>query len=109
MTTKEKFEMYKSKESFIAYIDRAFKAHPENSSIAKVEYEVFEKELNDDKYFQEFIVVTFNGGARSVRNANCNSNMANLVELGKLVKGGYYDEVEYYNSLTKNGFKKVVF
>lgn len=53
----------------------------------------------------EYIVVTFRGGAISVRNATMNSMSANLRELSKLVNGGYYNEVETYKNL-KGGIKK---
>ena len=108
MTINEKIEMYKGKKAFISYLSKAFEARPAGSSVAKVEYEVYEKEFNGAPMFQEMLVVTFDGGAKSVRNVNGNSNMTNLVELGKLVNGGYYDEVEYYNNLDKNGFERVV-
>ena len=110
MTISEKIEMYKGKQAFINYLSKAFESRPAGSSVAKVEYEVYEKEIDESTtYFAEFLVVTFDGGAKSVRNVNGNSNMTNLVELGKLVNGGYYDEVEYYRSLTNNGFSLVVF
>lgn len=45
---------------------------------------------------EEFIVIQFEGGGISVRNATGNSTVANIAELAKLLNGGYYDEVEYY-------------
>ncbi len=108
MTIIEKIEMYKGKEDFITYINKAFQRQPAGSSVDRVEYEVYEKEISPGTtYFQEFIVVTFNGGAKSVRNVNGNSNMTNLVELGKLVNGGYYDEVSFYEGLEECGFMRV--
>ena len=55
----------------------------------------------DEVLDQEYIVVRFVGGAISVRNVTYNSLPANIVELGKLLNGGYYDEVEYYIELKK--------
>ena len=43
-----------------------------------------------------YIVVTFQGGGISVRNANMNSLTANIQELSKMLNGGYYAEVEQY-------------
>lgn len=55
----------------------------------------------DEVLDQEYIVVHFVGGAISVRNATNNSLKANIAELGKLLNGGYYDEVEDYIGLKK--------
>lgn len=55
----------------------------------------------DEVLGREYIVVHFVGGAISVRNATYNSLPANIVELGKLLNGGYYDEVEDYIKLRK--------
>lgn len=56
----------------------------------------FEKIFLERVGFDEFIVVQFEGGGISVRNATGNSTIANVAELAKLLNGGYYDEVEYY-------------
>lgn len=105
MTVGEQIEMYKGKKSFIEYINKAFEASPAGSSVAKVEYEVYTKEWHGEPVFQEYLVVTFKGGMKSVRNINGNSNMTNLVELGKLVNGDYYDEVPEYIALDSYGFE----
>ena len=55
----------------------------------------------DEVLGREYIVVCFVGGAISVRNATFNSLPANIVELGKLLNGGYYYEVENYIELKK--------
>lgn len=55
----------------------------------------------DEVLGREYIVVHFVGGAISVRNVTYNSLPANIVELGKLLKGGWYDEVESYIKLKK--------
>lgn len=55
----------------------------------------------DEVLGREYIVVHFVGGAISVRNVTYNSLPANIVELGKLLNGGYYDEVEGYIELKK--------
>ena len=66
-------------------------------NIISIELDIFKTE-NEKTY--EYIVVTFKGGAISVRNANINSMSANLYEISKLVNGGYYNEVEEYQNLT---------
>lgn len=55
----------------------------------------------DEVLGQEYIVVRFVGGSISVRNATYNSLTANVAELGKLLNGGYYTEVENYIALRK--------
>ena len=55
----------------------------------------------DEVLDQEYIVVRFVGGEISVRNATYNSLAANIAELGKLLNGGYYAEVEDYIELKK--------
>ena len=107
MTISEKIEMYKGKKAFITYLNKAFEARPDGSSVTKVAYEVYTKEFNGEPVFQEYLIVTFDGGAKSVRSINGNSNMTNLVELGKLVNGGYYDEVPGYEAMSECGFEYV--
>ena len=65
-------------------------------SIRSIELDIFKTE--DGKTY-EYIVVTFKGGAISVRNATINSMSANLYEISQLVNGGYYNEVETYQNL----------
>lgn len=56
-----------------------------------------------DKHLEEYLVVEYEGGEYAVRNANANSNGANLREIAKLVNGGYYEENERFESLFKDG------
>lgn len=56
-----------------------------------------EFELNDTEY--AFIVVVFKNDTKSVRNVRMNSFHENIRELGKLLDGGYYSEVEWYEKL----------
>ena len=102
----------KLKKEFVDALNTAFQVRPRTHSVVKVELEVYSKVINNEyvtnhTYYQEYLVVTFSGGAKSVRNANANSNTANFREIGKLIDGGYYDEVEAYNKLEAAGFTKV--
>ena len=106
MTIIKKIEMYRDKKVFVDNISKAFEASA-GSSVVKIDYEVYEKDFCGETLFQEFLVVTFRGGAKSVRNANGNSNTANFRELGKLIDGGYYDEVPFYDELEERGFLRV--
>lgn len=52
-----------------------------------------------------YIVIVFQGGAMSVRNVTANSLSANLQELGQIINGGYYAEVDAYMKLKKEQAK----
>lgn len=87
---------YKKKAAFIKAINNAFKTENE-TSVTGVEYQVFYSKEHD--CYQEFLVVTYRGGAIAARNVNINSDAANFAEIGKLIYGGYYEEVEWYRSV----------
>lgn len=107
MTIIEKVEMYKDKKMFVDNISKAFEVEPAGSTVEKVDYEIYTKEFNGTTYFEEYIVVTYRGGAKAARNATCNSNTANFITIGTLLNGGYYDEVERYMNLESNGYERV--
>jgi hypothetical protein len=73
--------------------------------VTSIDYEVYKKEINEDTtYFAEYIIVNFFGGNKSVRLVNGNSCTANFREIGKLLDGGYYEEVRDYETLDDRGF-----
>lgn len=89
-------------------------------SIDKIEYEVWTKpvplealnnildtEVKID--YREYIVVHYNGGAIAPRNVNINSLQANFREIGLLLDGGYYTEVDAYKALPENGYVKSIY
>ncbi len=101
MTTEEKIAMFKDKRDFITNISKAFEARPNGTTVVSVDYEVYKRDAeNGNTYYREYLIVTFKGGAISVKNVSGNSNTANLRTLGTMVDGGYYEEVLDYN-LTK--------
>jgi hypothetical protein len=109
MTITEKLEMFKEKRNFIKNISKAFEAKPKGSSVQSVDYEVYRRDdAGDHTYFREYLVVTFFGGGKSVKNISGNSNTANLRALGSIVDGGYYDEIQDYEMVQTLG-EKVVF
>lgn len=75
--------------------------------VVDVRYEAYESE--NDSEPREFIIITFFGGAISVRNVHMNSHSAILRELGRLVDGDYYDEVDYYNRLRHDDKWELIF
>ena len=108
----EKITVFKEKKAFIDALNLVFQVKPRKHSVQSVAYEVYSKAITNEfvtnhTYYQEFLVVTFDGGSISVRNVNGNSCTANLREVSKLVDGGYYDEVEFYKSLEACGFMQV--
>ncbi len=112
MNNEERITMFKEKKMFIDGLNAAFQISPKKHSIVSVNYEVYSKVINNEyvtnhTYYQEFLVVIFDGGAISVRNVNGNSCTANFRELGKLLDGGYYEEVELYKALEINDFERV--
>lgn len=102
MTVEEKIKMYQRKKSFIDNISKALMLS--DNTVMKAEYEVYSK-YNPDydaTYYAEFVVVTFIGGAKSVKTVNGNSDSANFRAIGTLIDGGYYDENNYYESVVDN-------
>lgn len=73
------------------------------SGISEVAYEIYDMEEHG---YQEYLVVTYFGGGIAVRNCNINSHSAILRELGKLLDGGYYDEVKGYLECQKK-YKRI--
>lgn len=107
MTITEKIEMYKRKKAFVDDISNVLGTRDHRIGIMYVDYEVYRKTDDNRDYFVEFIVVVFDGGAELVRCVNGNSNYANYQEIGKLLDGGYYDEIPRYRALTEEGFTKI--
>lgn len=102
MNINERIKMYQAKEQFISAVSKAFE-NCANSNVQKVSYEVYVRQVdNETTYYTEFIVVTFVGGGKSVRVASGNSDNANFREIGKLIDGGYYDELDYYERIKAN-------
>ena len=93
------------KKQFVDKISRAIMF--DCGQVASVRYEAWVSEKDSEP--QEFVIITFYGGAISVRNVHMNSHSAILREIGRLVDGGYYEEVKYYNSLHKNKDWKLLF
>jgi len=54
---------------------------------------------------QEMLVVHYGKGAYAARNATHNSNAANFREIGRLLDGGYYDEVKSLEDLEATAYR----
>lgn len=107
------WELYRKQVSVEA-ISRAFsEAHDiyeyPFGSATGVEYRVYlSKGVNGKTYVIEFLVLHLTGGAIEVRSASCNSNSANFREIGRMLDGGYYDEVETLKTYEKNAYRLVL-
>lgn len=109
MTITEKLEMYANKKAFIDNVSKAFAKNLSKSSVTSLEYEVYRKDIDEERvHFVEYVVVNFIGGGKCVRFVSGNSNTANFRVIGELLDGGYYDEIPTYNGLKDNGFKYVI-
>jgi hypothetical protein len=104
LTMDQRMHMYRGKKRFIDHISKVFEDEYLMSNVERVDYEVYSKLSPDghDTWYTEFAVVTFVGGGKSVRVISGNSNNTNFREIGKLIDGGYYDELEYYEKVKAN-------
>ena len=83
------------------------------TGIKKIEYRVFRCDFCKDEfggqvYHQEYLVVTYDGGALGVRSCNGDSFTAIFEELTKMLDGGYYDEVQDLHDYENNEMWKEV-
>lgn len=103
LTVEERMHMYRGKKLFIDHISKVFEDEYLQSNVARVDYEVYSKVIDPETtYYTEFVVVAFTGGSKSVRVISGNSNNANFREIGKLIDGGYYDELEFYKRVKES-------
>lgn len=105
MTIEEKIKMYSEKKIFIDALDTVFKMKPTGSLIEQIKYEVYQKELNGEMKFKEWLVLHFEGGAMLAAQVTGNSNIANLRAISTYLDGGYYEEVRMYNFLSDLGWE----
>lgn len=84
-----------NKKQFVENISQAIVGHV--SAIEKVEYEKYYQK--DKGWVKEYVVVYYTGGAISVRTVDATSCGGIFQEIGKLLFGGYYEELknrQYY-------------
>ena len=96
MTIIEKVEMFQEKKLFVDSISKVFERNPKTHTVTSVRYEVYMKEVENNTWFEEWIIVQFKGDSISVRRATGNSNTANFRVVGFLIDGGDYEEVTQY-------------
>ena len=87
-----------NKKEFVEKVSQAIVGNV--PSIVKVKYEKYHRA--DKDWTQEYIVIYFKGGAISVRSVNITSCGAIFQEIGRLLFGGYYQEVKDRERLIEN-------
>lgn len=106
MTKTEKLEMYRNKQAFIKDLSKAFENLGSKSNVISIDYEVYMKEVDfENTYYKEYVIINFYGGGKSVKTVSGNSNFANFEVIGRLIDGGYYDEIFSYESLKGSGYQ----
>lgn len=101
-----KIEMYKEKARFIRRLNDALtNPAPKGFSATNIRYEVYSVEVKDAgenpvPLFQEWIIITFEGGAFSAFSVGGNSNSANLRAISENIHGGYYSEERTYETVS---------
>jgi formylmethanofuran dehydrogenase subunit C len=109
MTIDEKLKMYREKSGFIADIDKVFTRNSRGHSVNEISYEVWHKNHGEDCHeFLEWIIVAYDGGAKSYLMVTANSNTANFRAIGEVLDHGNYSEIDTYRERqVELGFKKV--
>lgn len=107
MTFEEKVKMWSEKKVFINALDTVFKMKPTGSTIEKIEYEVYQKEIGGKMRYEEWLILHFEGGAMLATLSTGSSNIANLRTIAGYLSGGYYEEVRTYRSLLETGWEPV--
>lgn len=105
MTIEERIDMYQHKKLFIDGISKVFEIEALQSNVKKIEYEVYSKQFNEDTFYTEFIVITLGSGTKSMRTVSGTSVNGIFREIGRLIDGGYYDELKYYKSVVESSTK----
>lgn len=105
MITKEHQLELINKRSFASRVSAAVAG--QCGSITEVRYEAYIHKTKD--WLQEWLIVTYRGGAIAVRSQDMNSHSAMLRDIGKLADGGYYDEVKAYHEMVSSpDWEKIV-
>lgn len=102
MTTEEKLEMFKEKDSFIRRLDLVLTTPvPRGMSVSGVDYEVYQNGTS----FYEFIVIQFKGGAFVPIAVSGNSNAANFQVVAENINGGDYSSLQFYHEVQDRATK----
>lgn len=73
-------------------------------SIVEIKYYAYYK-----KWIEEFIVIEWKGGGKSYANNNANSLSATARNVARMLDGGVYERVDYYeNIMNSNEWERIV-
>lgn len=79
------------KVNFVKELSEAIVKVQEN--ITGIEYRIYQNTKHEhEDWTEEYLVINYTGGARTVRNCNWNSCSAVLREIAKYLEHGYYSE-----------------
>jgi hypothetical protein len=107
MTFEEKVAMWSEKKRFIEALDGVFQTKPAGSTIEKIKYEVYQKEIGGKMRYEEWLILYFEGGAMLATLSTGSSNIANLRTIASYLDGGYYEEVRIYKAQVELGWELV--
>ena len=93
--TKERYDELVDKQDFVNQVSLAFESRVGRryTSVEEISYDFF---MTSEGWLCEYVVVRYFGGAIAVTNCAGNSLSAIFRAIGKLLDGGYYDEVKSY-------------
>lgn len=91
----------KKKVNFVQELNAAIVKVQEN--VTGIEYRIYQNtERDHENWIEEFLVINYKGGARTVRTCNGNSCSAVLEEIAKYLEHGYYSEESDLKNLERD-------
>lgn len=89
------------KVNFVKELSKTIVKVQEN--VTGIEYRIYQNtEPGREDWIEEFLVIDYKGGARTVRTCNGNSCSAVLVEIAKYLEHGYYSEESDLKNLERD-------
>lgn len=102
MTKEERISYLTEKANAINEVGTVVAKYQRN--VENIHYEVYGAEVegydgNPVYATNEFLVIEYNGGAKTIRSCNANSFSANFMEIARYLDSGYYNEKDYYDEV----------
>ena len=73
-------------------------------NVDSLDYEVYYDDAT--MYYDEFLIINYKGGAKTIKDCTGNSFSAILSEVANYMETGYYEEKERYNKI-KSAMKRL--
>jgi hypothetical protein len=100
MDTIQKLEMYRRKAKFIARLASALtNPPPQGSSLKGIRYELYEEQAVNKTFYEEFIILEYEGDVECAVCVNSNSDSANLRVIASNINNGDYTDEYFYNRI----------